>query len=125
VKLAEKGEVAEVGAVQVQVSVDTKPLAEELVAGLLGARLIACGQVLGPIASSYRWRGKVESATEWLVLLKTEDDRADEVVAAIERAHRAEVPEILVTAVAGGSPSYLEWVRGETRQRAASGPAGS
>lgn len=101
--------------VQVQVSIDDEELAHVLARRLLDERLVACAQVLGPMTSHYRWQGMVETAREWLVVLKTEADRADALVAELSRVHPAENPEILVLPVAGGAPDYLAWVRAETR----------
>ena len=101
--------------VQVQVSIEDEELAHVLARRFLDERLAACAQVVGPITSHYRWKGAVETAREWLVVLKTADDRAQALVAELARVHPAENPEILVLPVAGGAPGYLAWVHGETR----------
>lgn len=97
-------------AVQVQFAIDDAEAADEIVSELVAERLVACGQRIGPITSRYRWKGGVESAQEWLVLLKTTDERADLVVEAVIAAHSYEEPEVLVTPITGGSASYLEWI---------------
>lgn len=101
--------------VQIQVTVEDEALAHRLARGLVDERLAACGQVLGPMTSHYRWQGAVEAAREWLVVVKTEDDRAGEVVEAVVRRHPATTPEVLVVPVIGGHQGYLDWVRTETR----------
>ena len=53
--------------------------AERLARDLVERRLAACVQVLGPISSTYRWQGAVESAEEWLCLIKTTAARFDAV----------------------------------------------
>ncbi len=98
------------GCVQVQTTAGSKEEADRLAAELLESRLAACVQVLGPMESRYWWEGGLESATEWLCLAKTTADRVDEVVAAIGQAHSYDTPEVLATAVAGGSGRYLRWV---------------
>ena len=50
---------------------DSRPDAERLARDLVERRLAACVQVLGPISSTYRWQGAVETAEEWLCLIKT------------------------------------------------------
>jgi periplasmic divalent cation tolerance protein len=98
------------GCVQVQTTAGSKEEADRLVSVLLERRLAACVQVLGPMESRYWWEGALESATEWLCLAKTTADRVDDVVAAIGEAHSYDTPEVLATAVGGGSERYLRWV---------------
>ena len=99
---------------QIQVSHSDRAALEALIEELLERRLIACGQVLGPVSSCFRWEGRVEHEQEWLALLKTAAARAAEVEALIVERHPYEVPEILVTAVSGGHEPYLRWVLDQT-----------
>jgi len=95
----------------------TAPSLEE--AGRLGrmvveARLAACAQVAGPITSTYWWEGEVTSAAEWVCTLKTTSRRVPELLGALRDAHPYEVPELVVTELAGGDAAYLHWVTAET-----------
>jgi periplasmic divalent cation tolerance protein len=101
--------------VQVQFAIDDAERALAIVDELLGARLISCGQRLGPVTSRYRWQGRIEEAEEWLVLGKTTDDQIDAVVAAIAAAHPYETPEVIVTPIVGGLAGYLAWNEAESR----------
>jgi periplasmic divalent cation tolerance protein len=65
--------------------------------------------VIGPIASTCRWQGAVERATEWQCLAKTEAARY-EVEAAIRAVHSYDEPEILTLPILAASPGYLAWV---------------
>ena len=76
-------------------------------------RLAACAQVAGPIRSTYRWQGRVETAEEWHCHLKTSADRAPDLIARIRGLHPYDVPEIIAVPIVGGDPEYLRWV-GET-----------
>jgi len=87
----------------------SRDAAEALGRRLVEARLAACVQVEGPIASIYRWQGAVETATEWRCLCKTTADREAACVAAILAAHDYQTPQIAVVRVAG-SPAYAAWV---------------
>jgi periplasmic divalent cation tolerance protein len=86
--------------------------ARRIADALIEARLAACVQVLGPIASTYRWQGEVERETEWQCLVKTEARLYDEVEAAIRAAHTYDEPEILAFPILAGSPGYLAWIAG-------------
>ena len=84
--------------------------AQRIADSLLEARLAACVQVLGPIASTYRWQGAVERATEWQCLAKTEARLYDQVEAAIRSAHSYDEPEIIALPILAASPGYLTWI---------------
>ena len=101
-------------AVQVLVAVPSARVARRISEGLLEKRLCACAQTLGPVTSQYRWKGRLESAREWLLLIKTRASLSTTVVSEIRRLHPYEVPEILVLPVSGGHGPYLDWLRRET-----------
>ncbi len=112
------------GVCQIQVSHSDRSALEGLIEQLLERRLIACGQVLGPVHSCYRWEGRVEREQEWLGLLKTAASKAAEVESLLAGLHPYEVPEILVTQVTGGHEPYLRWVLDETGGGLSAGPVG-
>ena len=95
---------------QVLTSAGSEEEAEWIAAALVDRRLAACVQTIGPIASRYRWQGKVETAREWLCLAKTEVGRYKEVEAAIRELHSYEEPEIVATPIVAGSQGYLDWL---------------
>jgi periplasmic divalent cation tolerance protein len=101
-------------AVQIQFAIDDASSADAIVTRLLEDRLVACGQRLGPVTSSYRWNGALQSAEEWIVVLKTRDALARVVVESIKALHTYEIPEILILEVSGGDAGYLAWVDRET-----------
>jgi periplasmic divalent cation tolerance protein len=96
--------------VQVLTTVGSEEDAERISVALVERRLAACVQTVGPIASRYRWRGEVETATEWQCLAKTEAGSYAEVEAAIRELHPYDEPEILATPIVAGSAGYLAWV---------------
>jgi periplasmic divalent cation tolerance protein len=84
--------------------------AERIAHRLVEQHLAACVNILPGVQSIYRWQGAVESATEVLMLIKTNTARAQEVQSAIAGLHSYEVPEYLVLPVLGGSKAYLAWL---------------
>jgi periplasmic divalent cation tolerance protein len=85
--------------------------AERIARALVQARLAACGNILqSPVRSIYRWKGKVESAKEFLLLIKTSRRRFPELQNSIKRLHSYEVPEIIALPIAAGSQGYLSWL---------------
>jgi periplasmic divalent cation tolerance protein len=103
--------------VQVQVAHDDRDALAGLLAEAVERRLAACGQLLGPMTSTFRWDGQVQQAEEWLGLLKTSTAQLDELVAFVAGAHGYDLPEIIATPVAGGLAGYLDWVEAETSGR--------
>ncbi len=102
---------------QVVTTTDSREAADALASGAVQARLAACAQIVGPIASTYWWEGKVESAQEWQIVFKTTADRYQELEAHLLARHGYDVPEILCTPVTAGNPAYLAWMTEETRAR--------
>jgi periplasmic divalent cation tolerance protein len=86
-------------------------LADELVE----RRLAACVNVLAECASVYRWQGRIETAAEVPVLIKTSAERYPALEQAIRELHPYELPEIVAVPIRGGLPGYLQWIADETR----------
>jgi periplasmic divalent cation tolerance protein len=100
---------------QVQTTTDSRAEAMDLARAAVEARLAACGQVAGPIASTYWWNDEVERAEEWLVFFKLPADRYEALAAFLAERHSYDEPEILATPFAAGSASFLRWLTEETR----------
>ena len=77
----------------------------------LEARLAACVNILpGSVTSIYRWKGKVETAKERLLLIKTSRKRLSKLEALVERLHSYGVPEFIALPIGSGSRKYLSWM---------------
>ncbi len=81
---------------------------------LIEQRAAACVNRLAPCTSTYRWEGKVETATEVPLLIKTTRTAYPRLEQLIREAHPYELPEIVAVSVDQGLPAYLDWVRLET-----------
>lgn len=88
--------------------------AETLARSLVEARLAACVTILAPCRSVYRWQGRIETADEVPLLIKTRAARYAEVEAAIHAQHPYALPEVVACDVTRGLPDYLAWVAAET-----------
>jgi periplasmic divalent cation tolerance protein len=102
---------------QVQTTTDSRAEAVELSHAAVEARLAACAQVAGPIASTYWWEDGLEKAEEWLIMLKLPADRFDELAHFLAERHSYDDPGIIATPIVAGSESYLDWLAEETRPR--------
>ena len=82
---------------------------------LVEARLAACVNVVAPIRSIYRWEGKIWNEKEWLLILKTQKDRFEELEKKVKSLHSYSVPEIIGLPISDGSSSYLKWIKENTK----------
>jgi len=94
----------------VLITVGSREEGQQIARALVERRLAACVNISGPIESVYRWKGAVESAPEWLLLIKTTAAAGSRVEAAIKELHSYELPECVVLAIEGGSEAFLAWV---------------
>jgi len=89
------------------------PSAEKLARQLIEAHVAACVNQLASCTSTYCWQGKIETATEVPLLIKTTVEAYPRVEKLIRAAHPYELPEIIAVPVTAGLPAYLDWVSGE------------
>ena len=99
-----------------QTTTDSRAEAVELARGAVEARLAACAQVSGPVASTYWWEGAVERAEEWLLTLKLPATGYQALADFIARSHSYDEPEIVATPIVAGSAAFLSWIEEETRR---------
>jgi periplasmic divalent cation tolerance protein len=104
------------GYLQVQTTTDSRAEAMELARAAVEARFAACGQVAGPVTSTYWWNDELERAEEWFVFFKLPADRYEALAAFLTERHSYDDPEIVATPFVAGSPSFLAWITDETRR---------
>jgi periplasmic divalent cation tolerance protein len=75
------------------------------------AHLAACvNSVTHAVESFYTWEGKLENASEYLLMMKTSEERLGELEKEVVRLHSYDTPEFVVLPIVGGSEKYLKWV---------------
>ena len=78
---------------------------------IVSRRLAACANLVETaVQSVYRWKGKVEKAREFLLLIKTSAARLAALEAEVKRLHSYDVPEFIALPILAGSPAYLRWL---------------
>lgn len=85
--------------------------AERIGRTLVEERLAACATLIPAAQSIYRWEGKVETATETLLLLKTAPQKLEALETRLRDLHSYQTPEFLVLEVTRGGRDYLDWLQ--------------
>ena len=82
---------------------------------LVQEHLAACVNLISPIRSIYRWEGKIWDEKEWLLIIKTQKQRFDELEQKVKSLHSYAVPEIISLPIITGAISYLDWIKENTK----------
>jgi periplasmic divalent cation tolerance protein len=84
--------------------------AERIAAALVKWKMAACVSILSGVESTFWWEGKIDTASEFLLLVKTTMDRFPDVEAAVKEYHSYKVPEIVALPIETGHAPYLRWL---------------
>jgi periplasmic divalent cation tolerance protein len=103
--------------IQISTTTETKEQAQKIAKYLVEQKLAACVQISGPIKSIYHWKENIETASEFLCLIKTRTSLFKKVETAIKKLHSYETPEIIATPIVKGSREYLNWLDDETESK--------
>lgn len=101
--------------IQVFTTVEKKEDAEKIANVAVEKRLAGCVQILGPIKSTYWWKGKIENADEYLCIIKSKKSLYAELEKVIKDIHPYETPEIIAIPIVTGYQGYLKWLGGELK----------
>ncbi len=101
--------------VVVFVTAANKKEAKKIASGLIREKLAACVNISGGVHSLFWWQGKVDSAKETLLIIKSRKKLMDKLIKKIKSLHSYEVPEIIALPIICGDKKYLEWINASTR----------
>lgn len=77
---------------------------------LVREKKAACVNIVPRVDSLFRWKGKIDSARESLLLVKARASLLSEIISLVKEIHSYEVPEIIALPIIGGSEEYLQWL---------------
>ena len=101
----------------VLVTCPTLAMARKIARAVEQRGLAACVNVVrSPVESFYTWKGKLESAREHLLIMKTTAKRLAELEREVMRLHSYDVPEFIVIPIIAGSAKYLSWLRESVKE---------
>lgn len=96
-------------------TVSNRKEAERIAKGLIKDKLAACVNIVDNVHSLFWWQGKIDSAKEALLVIKTRKALKDKLIMKIKSLHSYEVPEIIALPIVAGNKKYLEWINESTR----------
>ncbi len=94
---------------------DSEQQATRIARHLVEERLAACVNIISRATSVYRWKGKIESAEEWLLIVKSRRELVPDLRAALEKLHSYEIPELITISIDDGAAAYLAWLDDELK----------
>jgi periplasmic divalent cation tolerance protein len=100
--------------VVVLVTVGSAGEGERIAQTLVAERLAGCVSLVGPVTSTYRWRGEIVRDEERLLIIKTRAALFGDVKARVKALHSYSTPEVIALPITAGSQAYLDWLQGET-----------
>jgi periplasmic divalent cation tolerance protein len=104
------------GAIVILVTTSSEAEAHKVAELLLGHKKAACVNIVPRIDSSFWWQGKLDSARESLLIIKTRASLLPEIIELVKSVHSYTVPEIIALPIIGGSEDYLKWIDDEVKQ---------
>lgn len=105
----------ETGAIVIFVTTSGDEEARMITELLLEKRKAACINIVLKVDSRFWWQGKVDSAQESLLIIKTKASLLTEVINLVKGAHSYTVPEVIAMPIVGGNEDYLKWIDSEVR----------
>ncbi len=106
----------ETDAIVIFITTSTEEEARRLAALLLEQRKAACINIVPKVGSFFWWQGKVDSARESLLIIKTRASLLRQIIDLVKQVHSYKVPEIIAIPVIGGNEDYLEWINAVVRE---------
>ncbi|HVZ79559.1 MAG TPA: divalent-cation tolerance protein CutA [bacterium] len=94
----------------VLVTTPDRKTSEKLSRGLVAHQMAACVNIVPGVRSRYRWKGKVETAREELLLIKTGRSKLSALTRWVRENHPYTVCEVVALPIRGGSEAYLDWI---------------
>ncbi len=84
--------------------------AKKIATYLVKNKIAACVNIIDNIYSIYRWQGKIEENNEYLLIIKTTEEKSSILIQTIEKIHSYDTPECVGIKIENGSQKYLKWI---------------
>ncbi len=97
-------------------TIDSFDTAKTISRQLVREKTAACVSIVPNVHSIYMWKERLEETAEWLMVIKTAEDRLSVLLARLKELHPYEVPEIVSFPIDRSLPAYLDWIVAGTRE---------
>ncbi len=97
------------------VTAANKKEAEKIASSLVKEKLAACVNIIENVNSLFWWEGKVDSAKEALLVIKSRGPLMNKLIKKVKSLHSYKVPEIIALPIVSGDKKYLKWINESTR----------
>jgi len=104
------------GKIAIFVTINSEKEARSVAEHLLEKREAACVNIVPGVSSLFWWQGKLDSAQECLLIIKTRASLLQGVIDLVKEVHSYEVPEIIALPIVGGNKDYLKWIDDEVEE---------
>ena len=95
----------------VLVTCGTLEESRKIARAVVDLQLAACVNVLThAVESFYKWEGKLENGSEYLLIMKTTEDRVEALKKEVLEMHSYDTPEFVVLPIVSGAEAYLQWL---------------
>ncbi|HBU08761.1 MAG TPA: cytochrome C biogenesis protein CcdA [Candidatus Omnitrophica bacterium] len=96
------------------ITAGSKEEAQKIARGLLEEKLAACVNIIDGVESHFWWQGKIDSAKEALLVIKTKKELFNKLAKKVKSLHSYSVPEIIALPIVTGNTEYLNWINDST-----------
>jgi len=94
----------------VLVTASSSEEADNIARTIVEEKLAACCNIVPDVKSIFHWQGKIDQASELLLVFKTQEDKFEDLASRVKKLHSYEVPEIIALPIEKGSADYLKWI---------------
>lgn len=92
------------------VTASSEEEAQKIANSLVEKKIAACVNIVGGVNSIFSWQGKIDRASESLLIVKTKECRFDDLKKEVKLIHSYDTPEIIAMPIVLGDQKYLEWI---------------
>ncbi|MSR65737.1 MAG: divalent-cation tolerance protein CutA [Verrucomicrobiae bacterium] len=93
----------------VLVTASSRKEARMIAQAVLKAKLAACVNIVPGVESHYWWQGKLETAAEFLLIVKSTRRHFPKLAKLVRARHSYQTPEIIALPVVAADKAYADW----------------